>query len=100
MAEKKPKLNLCNQEYKGIHIRLIDRGYSSDDKAKRYLLIVPDGLKAQTNQNVWIPNKHLEEDGTLKPGENIDYVFRKAQNQLEYAGYLGPIIGIKRTTEV
>ncbi|MNO93984.1 hypothetical protein D3C76_855940 [compost metagenome] len=35
-------------------------------------------------------------DGTLKPNQDLDYVFRKAQNQLNYAGYTGPIIGIKR----
>ena len=57
--------------------------------AKRYTL-------GGTNQNVWIPNKHLEQDGTIKEGENIDYVFRKSQRQLELAGYTDAIPGIKR----
>lgn len=43
-------------------------------------------------------NKHLEDDGTIKLTENIDYVFRKAKIQLELAGITQPIIGIKRRT--
>lgn len=91
---KKVKLNLDFQYYKGIQLQLIERSYAKGEKAigraKRFAL---NG----TNQNVWIPNKHLHEDGTIKEGENIDYVFRKATRQLELAGYTGPIIGIKRT---
>ena len=48
-------------------------------KAKRFTL---NG----TNQNVWIPNKHLEKDGTIKEGENIDYVFIHNHRQCELAG--------------
>jgi hypothetical protein len=81
-------LNCKVQYYKGIALSLINRNYNGY-MAKRYLLNF-------TNQNVWIPNKHLLEDGTIKDGEDLDYVFRKAQRQLELAGYLGPIIGIKR----
>lgn len=72
------KLNLEKQSYMGIPLQLIERGYGSA-KAKRFTL---NG----TNQNVWIPNKHLEEDGTIKEGENILYVFLSAQRQLEIAG--------------
>lgn len=79
------------QTYKGIHLKLIQRNYEGY-AAKRFTL-------GGTNQNVWIPNKHLEDDGTIKTGENIDYVFRKAQRQLELAGYTGPIPGIKRTSK-
>jgi hypothetical protein len=67
---------------------LIGRHYG-DRKAKRYTI---NG----TNQNVWIPNKHLLEDGTIKPGEDIDYIFRRAQNQLAIAGIVWAIPGIKR----
>jgi hypothetical protein len=74
--------------YKGIPIRLIDRKYGSRN-AKRFTI-------NNTNQNVWIPNKHLLDDGTIKPNENIDYVFRKAQNQLNIAGITQAIPGIKR----
>lgn len=39
-----------------------------------------------TNQNVWIPKKHLQVDGTLIEGADIDYIFKKAKRQLELAG--------------
>ena len=60
-------------------------------KAKRFVI-------NHTNQNVWIPNKHLKEDGTIKETENIDYVFRKSIRQLELAGIAQAIVGIKRRT--
>lgn len=91
----------CNfqwQVYAGIRIKLIDRGYGKA-LAKRYV-IAPFKEGAASNQNVWIPNKHLADDGTIKAGENIDYVFRKSQRQLELAGYTHPIPGIKRKSEV
>lgn len=69
-------------------MELIKRNYRGY-KAKRFTL-------GGTNQNVWIPIKHLEEDGRIKEGEDIDYVFRKAQRQLELAGYVQAIVGIKR----
>lgn len=91
----KRHFNHADQFYKGIRLNLIKRSYHREDNAaghaKRFTL-------GGTNQNVWIPNKHLHPDGTLKEGENIDYVFRKAQRQLVKAGYVGPIIGIKRRT--
>lgn len=82
------KLNINPQTYKGITFRLIKRNYSGCN-AKRFTL-------NETNQNVWIPNKHLTDDGTLIVGENIDYVFRRSQRQLELAGYRGAIVGVKR----
>mgnify|MGYP001002778161 CR=1 FL=1 len=63
------------QKYKGIALGLINRDCRGC-KAKRFTL---NG----TNQNVWIPNKHLEKDGTIKEGENIDYVFKKGWRQLD-----------------
>lgn len=82
------KMNLKTQHYKGIPIKLIHRNYGNR-KAKRFTI-------NNTNQNVWIANKHLLDDGTLKSGENIDYVFRKSQNQLNIAGIVQAIPGIKR----
>lgn len=76
------------QFYKGIRLELIKRNYKGK-AAKRFTL-------GGTNQNVWIPIKHLEPNGSLKEGENIDYVFRKEQRQLELAGYTEPIPGIKK----
>ncbi len=72
-------MNLDIQIYKGIPIRMTARDCTGIG-ARRFRL-------NETNQNVWIPKKHLFEDGTLKEGECIDYVFLKAQNQLKYAGY-------------
>lgn len=77
----KRNFNMNVQYYKGIPLRLICRNTYRSDKAKRYAI-------NETNQNVWIPNKHLEEDGTIKQGENLDYIFIKAakMNKLKYAG--------------
>ena len=74
----KQALNLNPQVYKGVLLKLIDRKYDHY-KAKRFTL-------NNTNQNVWIPNKHLLENGTIREGEDIDYVFRKAKRQMEIAG--------------
>lgn len=81
-------MNYELQIYKGIPIRLIKRNYSSYN-AKRYTI-------NNTNQNIWIPNRHLLNDGTIKSNEDIDYVFRKAQNQLNISGIIQAIPGIKR----
>ena len=58
-------------------------------KAKRFKI-------NSSNQNVWIPNCYLEDDGTIKANVNIDFVFRKSVNQLNKAGITQAIIGIKR----
>lgn len=81
-------MNYNVQIYKTIPLMLIKRNYTGR-KAKRFAI---NG----TNQNVWIPNKYLEPDGTIKSGEDIDYVFRKSQNQLRHAGIVQEIPGIKR----
>lgn len=67
------------QYYKGIRLELINRNYANY-KARRFTL---NG----TNQNVWIPCKHLTKKNKIKQGEDIDYVFRKARRQMEIAGY-------------
>jgi len=82
-------MNFKTQYYKGIPIKLIDRKYGNR-KAMRYII-------NNTNQNVWIPIKHLDKNGSLL-GDNIDYVFRKAQRQLELAGITDAIVGVKRKT--
>ena len=66
------------QQYKGIPLQLIARNYTGY-RAKRFII-------NRTNQNVWIPNKHLDADGKIKPGQNLDYVFLKATKKLEIAG--------------
>lgn len=85
-------MNFNIQYYKGIPLQLINRKYG-DRNVKRFAI-------NHTNQNVWIPNKHLTEDGTIVPGEDLDYVFRKAQRQLMLAGITEPIVGIKRRTTI
>lgn len=87
--KKKIKYNTNIQKYKGIQIQLIkytDRHFAAL-RAKRFLLI-PDSEEVMTNQNVWIPNRYLEEDGTLKQNADIDFVFIRAmfQRKLKYAG--------------
>lgn len=84
------------QYYKNIPLQQVIRTYKSnkdvrvDMKARRFTL-------NHTNQNVWIPCKHLDASGKLLPGENIDYVFLKSFNQCYYAGVTfrsaGAIIG-------
>lgn len=81
-------MNYKTQYYKGITLNLISRKYKNM-KAKRFII-------NHTNQNVWIPNKHLKEYGTIKETENIDYVFRKSIRQLELEGITQAIVGIKR----
>jgi hypothetical protein len=72
------KLNTYTQYYKDIPLQLIVRNYR-EYKAKRFTI-------NHTNQNVWIPNKHLTENGTIKPGEDLDYIFSRAQRKLELVG--------------
>ena len=83
-------MNYETQYYKGIPLNLVRRKYVNRN-AKRFVI-------NHTNQNVWIPNKHLKEDGTIKITENIDYVFRRSIRQLELAGITQQIIGIKKRT--
>ena len=39
-----------------------------------------------TNQNLWIPNRHLDECGRIKKGQNIDYVIVQSRNQIILSG--------------
>jgi len=40
----------------------------------------------ETNQNLWIPNKHLDDNGLIKAGQNIDYVIVSSHNQIRCSG--------------
>jgi len=40
----------------------------------------------ETNQNLWIPNKHLNQDGSIKEGQNLDYVIIGARSQIKCSG--------------
>ena len=69
------------QYYKSIPIRLVKKSNAkyACRNAKRYTI---NG----TGETVWIPNKHLTDDGTIKKGENIDYVFIKNPRSCRLAG--------------
>ena len=86
-------LNLSLQHYNGLPLRLIERYDYKGKKAKRFVI-------NDTNQNIWIPNKHLANDGTILEGENLNYVFATATKQLELAGFkMGFIPIIKKKQE-
>lgn len=70
--------NFKIQYYKGIPLKQIDRGYGSR-KARRFVI-------NHTNQNCWIPLKHLEPDGTIKQKQDIDYVVIGNKRQFKLAG--------------
>ncbi|MFS7438480.1 hypothetical protein [Carnobacterium maltaromaticum] len=71
--------NFNMQFYKGIPLQQIDRGYGKA-KARRFTM-------NNTRWNVWIPIKHLELDGTIKPNQDIDYVFASSKAALNKAGF-------------
>lgn len=77
---KRKYYNTDIQYYRGLPLRLIERKDYKDKKAKRYVI-------NNTNQNIWIPNQYLEEDGTIKEGVDIMFIFRGAKRKLELAGY-------------
>lgn len=74
-------MNLKTQYYKGLPLRLINRKDYKNKNAKRYII-------NNTNQNVWIPNKYLLEDGTIKDNADIMFIFKNAKRKLELAGYI------------
>lgn len=71
-------MNYSFQYYKDIPLQQIKRNYKGL-KARRFTL---NG----TNQNVWIPNKYLLEDGTIKENVDIDFVFRGCNRKFYLAG--------------
>lgn len=87
---KRIAYNRDTQYYKGIPLTLIVYSEKHFEKlrAKRFILGNP-----KYKQNVWIPNRFLEPDGTIKKNANIDFVFykAKAQKKLEYAHLESPL---------
>lgn len=73
-------MNTAVQNYKGIPLQLIEREDYADKKAKAFAV-------NQTKYMIWIPNKHLEEDGTLKEVD-LEYVFIGELRKLEQAGVI------------
>lgn len=68
------RINTEIQRYEGIELQCVPRTDYHKYRAKLFKL---NG----TDYAIWIPNKHLDKDGTLFYGENIDYVFRSERNR-------------------
>lgn len=83
--KKTKKYYTQTQYYRNVPLRLIvyTEQHFARLKAKRFMI----GTDKTTSQNLWIPNKHLDETGRLLPDTNIDYVIAQAQrqNKLKYA---------------
>lgn len=77
--KRKHTFNTSVQYYRGIPLLLIERYDYHTKKAKRFTL---NG----TNQNVWIPNEYLSDDGTINPDANLDFVFYNKRNQISLSG--------------
>lgn len=79
--KRKHSFNENIQYYRGIPLQLIVRYDYHTKAAKRFVL---NG----TNQNVWIPNKYLSEDGTIDPSADLDFVFNTshAKNKILISG--------------
>lgn len=77
------QFNTSLQYYKGVPLRLIPRQDYHAHDAKRYVI-------NDTNQNLWIPNKHLSSDGTIRQGHDLDYILAQAHNQIRI-GMSGPV---------
>ena len=84
---KSNTLNVQDQYYQGICLTLVWRVAYLHKKAKQYYI-------NHTKQTLWIPNKHLLADGTIRDGENLDYVFLRKWKECAIAGVdLGILTG-------
>lgn len=71
--------NTSIQYYHHIPLRLIERSDYGKKRAKQFSL-------NETKESIWIPNRHLHEDGTLIEGEILHYIFRVTKRELFRAG--------------
>lgn len=65
--------------YKGIRLDLIERNDYHSKKAKRFAI-------NNTNQNIWVPNRHLNDLAEIKKGDNIDFLILRNWTHFTYAG--------------
>ena len=76
------------QEFMGIKFKLIvyTDNHSDRPKAKSFLLLTPEG--EVSDQNFWIPNRFLREDGTIIPNL-VGRIFNswEVRRKMELAGY-------------
>lgn len=72
------------QYYKGVPVTLIvyEEAHFAALRAKRFM------LGSRGGQNVWIPNKYLDDAGRILPDADLDWLFRRAhrENKFFYAG--------------
>ena len=73
------------QYYKNVPLEQVVRTYIGS-KENRYEMQARRFRLNHTNQQIWIPCKHLDAFGKLLPNQDIDYVFFKARAQCHYAG--------------
>ena len=73
------EMNFNEQEYTGIKLKLRLRDDYHELRAKAYYVTNParEGLTMKY-RTYWIPNEHLAEDGTIKSGVDIDFVFERS----------------------
>lgn len=70
--------NIATQLYKNIRLTLIPYhpSYYTGRNAKRFQI-------GHSIQTIWIPNRCLLLDGTLKPDVNLDWIFNQEKNKLK-----------------
>lgn len=66
------EFNYNDQYYYGYKLNLIRRPDYYEKKAKRYTI---NG----SNQNIWIPNQFLHQDGTIKSYANLSFIFNSEE---------------------
>lgn len=66
------QFNYGDQYYRGYRLNLIRRPDYYEKRAKRYTI---NG----SNQNIWIPNQFLHEDGTIKSYANLSFIFNSEE---------------------
>ena len=83
-GKDRSRYHTATQYYRNVPLTLIvyTESHFARLRAKRFM------IGTSGNQNLWIPNKHLDEAGRLLPDTDIDYVIRQAERQgkLRYAG--------------
>lgn len=74
--------NLEVQYYRGLPLKLIYRKDYNTKNAKRFSI-------NNTKQNIWIPNRFLEEDGTIKADSKLGFIFNNPTtlHKIKLAGY-------------
>lgn len=80
-------LNKTVQNYRGLPLQIVFRNDYNSKRAKEYYIINKHGYL--TTLKIWIPNKFLYDDGTIKDDINFMFLFkdRKIYEKINAAGY-------------